>query len=170
MSKAKLMAAGLRSARALGRGDYREVIRILEPAVESYGEDYFEIWKLAFCYMRIGEYDQAIEWGSRGLALQPRDPQLLELLAGCYSKQGDQDRAYQCVCRALEQPSREPMKLGWLMKAVFKLFSLHPKLRRVDPESTQRGLDKVAQDHNNWRGRAAEYKKWYEAEHGPADG
>ena len=170
MSKARLMAAGLKSARAFGRGDYRKVIRILEPAVEANGDDSAEIWKIAYSYMRLEEYDLAIEWGSRALALQPGDPQMLELLAACYSKQGDHDRAYQCVCRALERPSPEPMKLGWLMRAVFKLVSLHPKLRRVDPERTQRGLDKVAQDHNDWRERAAEYKKWYEATHGPADG
>lgn len=170
MSKARLMAAGLKSARAFGRGDYREVVRILEPAVEKNGDDYFEIWKIAFSYMRLGEYKQAIEWGSRGLALEPNSPELLELLAGCYSANEDHDRAYQCVCRALEQPAPEPVKLGWLTRAIFKLVSLHPRLRRVDPERTQRGLDRVTQNQNNWRVRAAEYKKWYEAKQGPANG
>ena len=166
MSKAQFLAAELKSARAFGKGDYREVIRILENAVEAHRDETTAIWKIAYSYMQLDEHDLAIEWGSRGLALEPDNPELLEILAGCYSIKGDHDRAYQCICRALEQPTRKPIELGWWERGLLRLFSLHPKLRRVDPDRTQRGLNKVAQDHNEWRGRAAEYKKWYEATHG----
>lgn len=165
MPKTKSMIADLKATRAFGKGDYREVIRLLEDSVETHGDESTAIWKIAYSYMQLGEYDSAIEWGSRGLVIEPRDMELLQLLAGCFSHQGDHDRAYQCICRALEQPPRKSMELGRFMRGLLGFLSLHPRLRRVAPDRVQRGLKKVDQDHSDWRLRAAEYKTWYETTH-----
>ena len=156
----------MKAARALGRGDFRRVIKLLEAAVEAHGDESLALWQIAHCYMRLKEYEMAIKWGTRGLALNPEHPMLLELLASCYHEQGDLDRAYQCVCHALKQPLREPTELPGYVRWVFKLFSLHPKFRRLEPNRVQRGQYRVRKQNEAWRRRAEKYRKWYVATHG----
>lgn len=159
MSKPRFVTANLKAARAEGKGNRREAIRLLEEAVEAYGEDIAATWKIAYNYMLLGEYDLAIEWGSRGLALEPGNTDLLQLLAACYSNQGDHDRAYKCVCRALEQPVHRSAPLRkWLAG----LFS-----RRSGSNRTAAGREREISgpDMEDWRRRAQEYKAWYESTH-----
>jgi len=159
------MGADLKAARAFDKGDYREAIRLLEDAIEAHGDESAAIRKIAYSYMQLGEHEMAIEWGSRGLALEPRDTELLQLLAGCYSHQGDHDRAYQCICRALEQPSRKPIAPGQWLQRLFGFLPFGAKRRGQGRGVAGRGLAKTAQDGNDWRLRAAEYKTWYETTH-----
>ena len=156
----------MKFARAFGRGDYRRAIQLLEAEVEAHGDEKSVHWRIAYSYMQLKEYEMAIEWGTRGLALNPEDPMILELLGNCYHEQGDPDRAYQCLCHALKQPLREPIELSGLTRWIFKLFSLHPWFRRVEPDRVQRGFDKMRKQDEAWRRRAEEYRKWYVATRG----
>ena len=154
----------MKAARSLGRRDYREAIRLYEEHLEANPEDWFDISMIAECYVKLGDDEQGIEWGTRALAIQADYTAALELLTGCYTRQGDHDRAYQCVCRALELPEPAPADIPGFVMWIFKVVSLIPKFRKSSPAQVQAGQDRIARQHAEWRHWAKGYKAWYEAQ------
>lgn len=156
--------AELKAARAIGRRDFEEALRLYKEHIQAYPDSWFAMQMIAECYATLNQDDQAIEWGTRALALQAGFIPTFELLAGCYSRRGDHDRAYQCVCRVLEQPPHEPARLPSIVRWIVRALSLVPRFRtKFDPDRVQAEQDRITAQHAQWRQWAMGYKEWYEA-------
>ena len=154
----------MKAARALGRRDYREVIRLYKEHLEANPDDAFATDMISQCYVWLGEDDQAIEWGTQVLALEVDFIPTLRTLSGCYHRKGDHDRAYQCVCHALQSAYKFPPETPEIIYKFFGLLSKIPRFRKaLDPDRMRQASARLDREHLRWLEWARGYKEWYEA-------
>jgi len=159
----RLSIKSFKAARALGRREYWKVIRLYEQHLEANPDDAFATHMIAECYAWLGEDRQAIEWGTRVLALEADFVPTLRTLSGCYHRQGDYHRAYQCVCHALQSTLKFPVETPGFIHVIFGLLSKFPMFRRaLDPDRTLKASARLDREQARWLQWAGDYKEWYE--------
>ncbi len=151
----------MKFSRAVGRSDYPTAIRCMKKGIAADGENSYYLSMIAYCHHWMGSDQEALDYGTRALAHDPCDPDMLRLVAHIYQDRGDDEQAYSYVCRALENPPK-PLEdiprffmVGWRLLSIFI-----PRLKtKTDPDKSLHSFNKRQQD---WQAWAEDWKEWYE--------
>ncbi|MEW6367714.1 MAG: tetratricopeptide repeat protein [Acidobacteriota bacterium] len=89
----------------MGKGEPRRGLEYLISALDRgpAEEDLFHVlFYIAECHKSLGEFEQALEYSARALALDPRCKELHNCTGFCHFKRGEYDLAIACFERAIE--------------------------------------------------------------------
>ncbi|MCH8096938.1 MAG: hypothetical protein IID53_07655 [Proteobacteria bacterium] len=146
--------------RAVGRSDYPTAIRCMKKGIAADGENSYYLSMIAYCHHWMGSDQEALDYGTRALARDPCDPDMLRLVAHIYQDRGDDERAYIYVCRALENPPKPLEDVPRFFMAVWRVLSIiFPRLKKVDPDKSFHNFNKRRRD---WQASAEDWKERYE--------
>src|SRR5262249_17280833 len=81
----------------------RESLRKVEQHLQLHPDDVRAIYLGAGALHGLGEFERAVAWADRALAMEPEEPAVLYNVACTYAVLGEVDKAIDCLDKAFQQ-------------------------------------------------------------------
>lgn len=157
----------IKMMRAYAAGDYPYAIEAARQVLSKNKVGISALWTIADSYRLQKKYDEAIKFAKKAVALDPRHPDVLQLLSELYFEIGDYRSTYEYVCGTIIILEEIDSVLGGTINAISRsISSTSAKPGRVNTFHDKLHDERARAEE--WVKWAVQFKKWYENSERPS--